>query len=374
MADFVIAPAALERWINDLFTAAGSSAREAALVGDHLVQANLTGHDSHGVGMVPKYIESWAAGALQLNQEVEIVVDNGALITVDGRWGLGQSVTHQAMERAIERASRHGVCVMGLRNSHHLGRVGHWAEQAMAAGFASIHFTNVASNWVVAPHLGAEARFVTNPFTVGLVRRGRPSLLLDFATSAIAHGKARVAYNKGVQVPPNSLIDHEGRPTSDPATLFESPAGALLTFAGHKGYALAMVCELLGGALTGGDTCRPGLPNVPPAVWNNMLAIVFDPARIGSLDAFEKEAAAFEDWVKSARLAPGADKIRMPGEPEAEARVARASGITIDAQTVAQCDAAAATVASRSGREVATLSSAAERAGASAGRSRGRSS
>ena len=89
MADFVIAPAALERWINDLFTAAGSSVREAALVGDHLVQANLTGHDSHGVGMVPKYIESWAAGALQLNQEVEIVVDNGALITVDGRWGLG---------------------------------------------------------------------------------------------------------------------------------------------------------------------------------------------------------------------------------------------------------------------------------------------
>jgi uncharacterized oxidoreductase len=362
MADFIIAPPALERWIEQLFTAAGSSPRESALVADHLVQANLTGHDSHGVGMVPKYIDSWSVGALQLNQQVEIVVDNGALITVDGRQGLGQSVAYQAMERAIERAGRHGVCVMGLRNSHHLGRVGHWAEQAMAAGFVSIHFTNAASNWVVAPHLGAEARFVTNPFTVGIVRQGRPSLLLDFATSAIAHGKARVAYNKGVSVPPNSLIDHEGRPTNDPSTLFESPAGALLTFAGHKGYALAMVCELLGAALTGGVTTGPGMPHVPPAVWNSMLTIVFDPSRIGSIDAFEASAAAFEDWVKSARLAPGADRIRMPGEPESEAREARAAaGIEIDPQTVAQCDAAAVIVAERTGRSVAALSAGAGR-------------
>jgi uncharacterized oxidoreductase len=344
MADFTIHPDALHHWVVELFLAAGSNATEARLAADHLVDANLTGHDSHGVGMIPKYVTALVNDKLKLNQTIEIVSDTGTMLTVDARRGLGQSVTHQAMELAIARARQHGVCVMGLRNSHHLGRVGHWAEQAIAAGLVSIHFTNANSIHVVAPHGGAQARFVTNPFTVGIPRTGRDPLLLDFATSAIAHGKARVAYNKKVPVPPGSLIDSEGRPTTDPAAVFESPAGALLTFAGHKGYALAMVCEMLGAALTGGDTSKSSDEDLSIRVWNSMLTIVFDPARIGSLEAFERESAAFEDWVRSSSLAPGSDAIRMPGDPEREARKARANGIAIDAQTVAQLDAAAAQV------------------------------
>jgi uncharacterized oxidoreductase len=344
MADFTIHPANLHQWVVDLFLAAGSNATEARLAADHLVDANLTGHDSHGVGMIPKYVTALVNDKLKLNQKIEILSDTGTMLNIDARRGLGQSVTHQAMELAIARAKEHGVCVMGLRNSHHLGRVGHWAEQAIAAGLVSIHFTNANSIHVVAPHGGAEARFVTNPFTVGIPRSTREPLLLDFATSAIAHGKARVAYNKKVPVPPGSLIDSEGRPTTDPAVVFESPAGALLTFAGHKGFALAMVCEMLGAALTGGDTSLPGDEDVSLRVWNSMLTIVFDPARIGSLESFERDAAAFEDWVRSAKAAPGSDGVRMPGDPEREYRKARASGITIDAQTVAQLDAAAAQV------------------------------
>ncbi len=344
MADFTIHPAALHKWVVGLFTAAGSNDTEARLAADHLVDANLTGHDSHGVGMIPKYVTALLSRNLQLNQTVEIVSDTGTMLTVDARRGLGQSVTHQAMELAIARARQHGVCVMGLRNSHHLGRVGHWAEQAIAAGLVSIHFTNANSIHVVAPHGGAQARLGTNPLTVGLPRRNAPPILLDFATSAIAHGKARVAYNRKLPVPPGCLIDAEGRPTSDPAAVFESPAGALLTFAGHKGYALAMVCEMLGAALTGGDTSVPTGEDVSLRVWNSMLTIVFDPARIGSLEAFEREAAAFEDWVSSSNLAPGSDAIRMPGDPERESRKARAGGIVIDAQTLAQLDDAAARV------------------------------
>jgi uncharacterized oxidoreductase len=345
MADLTIHPESLHRWVADLFLAAGSNATEARLAADHLVDANLTGHDSHGVGMIPKYVTALLNGLLKLNQTVEIVSDTGTMLTLDARRGLGQSVTHQAMELAIERARKHGVCVMGLRNSHHLGRVGHWAEQAIAAGMVSIHFTNANSIHVVAPHGGAQARFVTNPFTVGIPRRERDPLLLDFATSAIAHGKARVAYNRKVPVPAGCLIDVDGRPTTDPAVVFEAPAGALLTFAGHKGYALAMVCEMLGAALTGGDTSSPVEgEDVSLRVWNSMLTIVFDPARIGSLEAFEQSAADFEDWVRSARPAPGSDGIRMPGDPEREARKARAGGIAIDAQTIAQMEAAAAQV------------------------------
>lgn len=344
MTEFSIHPDTLHKWVVNLFVAAGSNATEARLAADHLVDANLTGHDSHGVGMIPKYVTALVNHKLKLNQTIEIVSDTGTMLTVDGKRGLGQSMMHQAMELAIARARQHGVCVMGLRNSHHLGRVGHWAEQAIAAGLVSIHFTNANSNHVVAPHGGAEARFVTNPFTVGIPRTGREPLLLDFATSAIAHGKARVAYNKKLPVPPGSLIDSEGLPTTNPAALFESPAGALLTFAGHKGYALAMVCEMLGGALTGGDTSGPNDEDVSIRIWNSMLTIVFDPAGIGSLEAFERDSAAFEDWVRSSRLAPGSDGIRMPGDPERESRKARAGGLVIDRQTLAQLDDAAAHV------------------------------
>ena len=161
----------------------------------------------------------------------------------------------------------------------------------------------------------------------------------------------RVAYNKGVPVPAGSLIDHDGKPTDDAGALFEPPLGALLTFAGHKGYALAMVCELLGAALTGGETTQPQTAGKTPAVWNSMLTIVFDPAKIGSLAAFEKEAAAFEDWVRSSTLAPGADHIRMPGDPERESRAARANGIVIDAQTLAQLDESTLKVARQRGAD-----------------------
>jgi hydroxycarboxylate dehydrogenase B len=348
MAEMTVHPDALHRWMVDLWLRAGSHEREATLTADHLVGANLAGHDSHGVGMAPRYVKSLKAGELQLNREVGIVQDHGTMVTVDGRRGMGQSVTWQAMEVAIERARRHGVCVMALKNSHHLGRVGHWAEQATSAGFASVHFTNAMSSQpMVAPWGGASARFVTNPFTVGIPRASGGPILLDFATSAIAHGKVRVAYNKKVRVPPGSLIDAHGRPTDDPAVMFEpaaGPHGALMPFAAHKGYALAMVCELLGAALTGGETMRPANMTMQHAIWNNMLTIVFDPNRVGSGDRFEQEARGFVEWVESAPLSGVVDRIMMPGDPERRSRAARAQGVPIDAGTMAQLDEAAATV------------------------------
>ena len=353
MADFLVHPDVLHRWMVDLWLRAGSDEREARLTADHLVGANLAGHDSHGVGMAPRYVKSLKAGELQLNRRVEVVLDNGPLVTVDGRRGMGQSVAHQAMEIAIGRARTHGVCVMGLKDSHHLGRVGHWAEQAIAAGLASVHFTNAVSTIpMVAPYGGADARFLTNPFTVGIPRPGDEPIVLDFATSAIAHGKVRVAYNKkksdpSVQVPEGSLIDAQGRPTRDPAVLFEPPEGphgALQTFAQHKGYALATVCELLGAALTGGATAAPAHRTMQFAIWNSMLAIVFDPQRIGPAERFAAEARAFTDWVRAAPLSGATDRIMVPGDPERRARAARAQGTPIDPGTMAELDEAARTV------------------------------
>ena len=362
MAERTIALQSLHDWVVALWRAAGSSPREASLTADHLVGANLAGHDSHGVGMVPRYVASHLNGELQLNREIAVVNESGSLVTIDGRRGMGQSVTHQAMALAIERARAHGVCVLGLKHAHHIGRVGHWAEQATAAGLVSVHFTNAVSTGpLVAPHGGAQARFLTNPFTVGIPRAGADPVVLDFATSAIAHGKVRVAYNKGVPVPEGCLIDARGRPTTDPAVLFEPDGeegglGALRTFAAHKGHALAMVCELLGGALTGGDTAVPA--SCPPrhAIWNNMLAIVFDPQKMGTSGHFETSAREFVDWLQSAPLADGSDGVMMPGDPERLARRDRARGIPIDDETLAQLDEAARQIAAAHGSGPGPLS------------------
>ncbi|GMG89933.1 malate/lactate/ureidoglycolate dehydrogenase [Cupriavidus metallidurans] len=359
MSEHRIPTAGLHQWVVDLWLAAGSDAREARLTADHLVGANLSGHDSHGVGMIPKYVMSWQGDQLQLNQQVSVVHESGGILSLDGNRGMGQAVTEQAMGMGIERAREHGVCVLGLRRSHHLGRVGHWAEQATAAGMISIHFVNVLSKPIVAPHGGYDARFGTNPFTIGVPLPAQPPLVLDFATSAIALGKVRVAHNKGVPVPPGSLMDPNGHPTDDPSVMFPGAGGtqgALRTFGEHKGYVLAVMCELLGAAVTGGHTIRPETLTHEHAVWNNMLAIIFDPARLGSSTTFGHEVEAFVEWVKASRLQPGNDQIRLPGDTEREWRRARADFIPVDSSTLAQLDDAAARVLQARGKSPGPVS------------------
>jgi len=185
-------------------------------------------------------------------------------------------------------------------------------------------------------------------------------LLLDFATSAIAMGKVRVAYNSGKPVPGQVLMDAQGKFTDDPAALFPpagQPGGALVPFAQHKGYALAMVVEVLAAALTGGETTRPANLKYQHAVWNNMLAMVFDPARLGDQQLFGAEVHAFVDWVQSARLRDGAEPILMPGDPERASRQARAQRMPVDAGTLAELDEAAASVSRSRGVPLPALSS-----------------
>jgi uncharacterized oxidoreductase len=360
MAEHLIPTAALRRWVEQLWGAAGCSADEARLTAEHLVGANLAGHDSHGVGMVPRYVQSWLAGELRINQRLKVLGDSGSMLSLDAQRGMGQSMAFAAMNLAIERARRHGVCVMGLRHAHHIGRIGHWAEQAVAAGMISVHFVNALSKPVVAPFRGIEARYVTNPFTVGIPVPGREPILLDYATSAIAMGKVRVAFNSGKPVPPEMLLDARGNYTEDPAALFPpegEPGGALVPFARHKGYALAMVCEMLGAALTGGDTTRPANLTAKYGIWNNMLALVFDPARLSDQQLFGAEVNAFVEWVQSSPLRDAAEPILMPGDPERAARRARAEHVPVDGGTLAELDEAAAAVAQARGLALPALSS-----------------
>lgn len=336
----VIHAQALRAIVRSIFTAAGSDAREAELIAAQLVEANLTGHDSHGIGMIPRYIEVLRAGHLKPNRHAKVVLDSGALLVLDGNEGYGQVMGFEAMEQAIARAREHGTAIVALRESHHIGRIGHWAEQCAAAGLVSMHYVNVISEPIVAPFGGRDARFVTNPFCVGIPLPGRKPVLLDFATSRIAAGKVRVAMNKGEKLKPGTLLDRHGNFTTDPRELFGEEHGAIVPFGEHKGYGMAIVCELLGGALTGGRT----LHGKPPtrAIWNSMLSIVIDPERLGTAANLSKEAEEFIRWVRASPPMDGVDRVRLPGEPEEEHRAARgANGIPIDATTWKEIVAAA---------------------------------
>lgn len=331
----VVAAADLHAVICAIFSRAGSSDVEARLVADQLVEANLAGHDSHGVGIVPRYADSLEAGSLRPNQHVSRMRDAGPLLTLDGNQGYGQVVGFEAMELGIARGRAYGAAVVGLINAHHLGRIGHWAEQCSRAGLVSIHFVSVRARPIVAPWGGSDARLGTNPFCVGVPRPGTAPLILDFATSRVAQGKTRVAHNLGEPMPPGTLIDDRGGPTTDPRFAVLAPYGAILPLGEHKGYGLALLCEILGGALTGGETMHDGEER--PYILNGMLTILIDPERMATAGNLGAEATALVDFVTASPPADGVDRVRIPGEPERESRHARtAAGIPIDPTTWAE--------------------------------------
>jgi hydroxycarboxylate dehydrogenase B len=332
----------LTRAMESVVAAGGSEAREARMVAENLVTANLMGHDSHGIGMIPRYVDALLEGGLSVNQHPKVKLDSGALLALDGCQGYGQVIGFEATDMAVQRARQHGSCIMALGRSHHLGRIGQWGEQAAAQGLVSLSFVNVISRAIVAPFGGADARFGTNPVCVAIPVPGEPPFVLDMATSAVAQGKIRVAHNKNEKVSPEWLLDDQGNPTSEPRFGVVAPFGALRTFGLHKGYGLALVCELLGGALTGGGTWHSD-DRSKRRVWNGMLTILVDPARLDTDHLFGQETRAFLDSLRRSPVAPGFDKVRIAGEPERETRARREKeGIAVDATTWQEILAAAA--------------------------------
>lgn len=342
--DILIAEPALRAYAAGIVRAAGSTPAEADKVAAQLVEANLRGHDSHGVGLLPDYVRNVKAGTLKPNQSAVVVKETDTLAVIDGHHGYGQVIGEQAMAIGIVKAKLSGVAMTAIRNTHHLGRIGHWAEQCCAAGLASIHFTSVASNAAVAPWGGSDARLGTNPFCCGVPVDGEAPIILDMATSRLPVGKVRVAHNKGKRIIDGALIDAEGRPTTDPSVYFTAPRGTLLPFGEHKGYALGLIVELFAGALTGGGTISRG-ENAPKGIINHMFSVIVDPAAIGAARACFDEVEAMARWAKASPPAPGVDRVMVPGEPERRNKRERLlSGIPIDAGTWAAVAAAARSV------------------------------
>lgn len=324
---------ALDALVANVFQAAGCDGPESSRISRHLVDANLAGHDSHGVVRVPRYVEWLEAGYVLKGQTADVVTDGGAFAVIDGKWGFGQTVAPQAVDFGIKRAVENGVCITALRNAGHIGRVGAYAEQAMEQGLISIHFVNVAGSILVAPFGGVERRFSTNPVSIGVPLPGRP-ILLDFATSLVAEGKVLVASSGGKALPEGALIEADGRLSTDPHTLYgpyeavgprdvSKGTGAIRAFGEHKGSGLAFMCEMLAGCLTAGGTSGPVSERTRIA--NGMLSIFISPKHFGTQAEFERMGLIYADWVSQTRPADPAAPVLLPGEPEATRRAERLS-------------------------------------------------
>ncbi len=335
----------LQSLVGDIFARAGCSAAEAGRIASHLLASDLAGHPSHGVVRVRGYVDSLQGGAVVADQTVEVVSENDTLVVLDGRFGFGQTVGEQAVAVGLERVEASGVSVVALRHAGHLGRIADWALQAADAGYVSIHFVNVTGAGLVAPYGGRERRFGTNPIAIGIPQLDRPPILIDFATSVVAEGKARVALNGGKPVPDDALVGPDGAPTGDTSVLYgdvpegKNPdprrgPGALRTMGDQKGSALALACELLAGVLTGS-----GVSGDQPFC-NGMLSIYLSPDHFGAT-AFVAQATEFADHVRGAApSAEGAiggvagDGVKVPGDIErALAGEQRANGVDLAAGT-----------------------------------------
>jgi uncharacterized oxidoreductase len=350
-----IAPNRLRTLVATIFAKAGCGDHEAERIAHYLVESNLVGHDSHGVIRVPRYIDWLRQGKVLANRTLQIVFENDVLAVTDGQFGFGQVMGEESMKLALGKAQRQGLAVVALRNSGHLGRIGDWAIQAVNAGLVSLHFVNTTGVGIlVPPYGGIQRRLSANPIAAGVPVANGPPLLVDISTSAVAEGKVRVAYHRGVLVPDNCLIDAEGRPTNDPKVLYGSPPGAILPFGGHKGYALGMLAEMLAGALTGGGCSDPAADRLA----NNMLSIVLAPSFFQADEAFAREVRRYIDYVKTSIPATPGGEILVPGEPEERTRAKRLrDGIELEEATWDQIAATCRTLNISSLAEAADASS-----------------
>lgn len=333
----------LRDFAADIFTAAGTSREEGARVARYLVEANLTGHDSHGVVRAPRYVQWLKAGFIVAGVTPVVERETPVTAVVDGKYGFGQTVTPVAVRLGIEKAKRSGLAAIALKNSSHLGRVGDWGEMAAAEGLVAIHYVNVHGSLLVAPFGGVDRRLSTAPHCIALPLPGRAPVVLDFATSYVAEGKVLVASRGGKKIPGDALVRPDGTTSGDPATLYgdisgpdrnaESGEGAIRAFGLHKGSGLAFMCEMLGGALTGNGTCGPR-EHARGRITNGMLSFYLRPDVIDEPADFVARAERFIAFYKSSSPAEPGGEVLIPGEMEARNRAERGvKGIPLPDET-----------------------------------------
>jgi LDH2 family malate/lactate/ureidoglycolate dehydrogenase len=325
-------PQQLHATATAIFRAAGADEANTAIVADHLVDANLTGHDSHGVIRIPSYVRSIAQGQLAPGAKPEIVRETASMTLIDAHLTFGQVSALFATDAVVAKARQHGVAVAGTFHGTHIGRLGYFPTRAAAQGVALlVAYGSLGRSG--APFGGRTGALGTNPISLGFPVEDETPFLLDFATTAIAAGKVSVARDKHEQLPPNSMIDKDGQPTTDPDAL--SQGGALLPFGGHKGYALSLMAVLLSNVLVRDGAAAPQDAPGGEGGEGGGAKVFFCAIDTGIFGAGAPAAAA--ETLRRVRATPpaeGVEQVLIPGEPErrsAERR--RAEGIPVAEDT-----------------------------------------
>ena len=313
--------------ITDIFKAKSCNNYEAKTIAERLCGSNLKGHDSHGIVRVPRYVLWMEWGWVFPNIKPELIVDSGALALIDAKQGFGQVAGEFAVDEGIKRAKLHGVSVVGLKNSGHLGRIGDWSERAADAGLVSFHFVNVRGSLLVAPFGGSDRRGSTSPLSIGVPSKDTDHIILDMATSTVAEGKVMVAQKGGKPLPSGALIDSNGNLTINPEVMYgkinenevpnsENGTGAITAFGLHKGSGINFMMEILGGALTGSGVSAGIDDKEKRKFANGMLSLYVKVDNMVNFEYFLNEVRSYADFVRSSPPANKNEKVLIPGDKE----------------------------------------------------------
>jgi hydroxycarboxylate dehydrogenase B len=320
--------APLEAWARQVFIAMGADPAVAATVAAHLLRANLSGHDSHGLLRIPQYVAEADRGDLVPSAQAELVHVKGGVGMVDAGRGFGHSATAMAMEWAAERCLQHGIAAAAVRRTNHIGRLGEYAELAAARGVIGIATVGVVGAGGVAPYGGRGRYLGTNPWAFGIPAAGDP-MIYDAATSALAEGKVRVARFKGVTVPEGAIVDPEGRATVRPEDFYAG--GALLplggSLAGHKGYGLALASALVGGLAMVDDeeatTAGTASTTIGESWLGGVMVVAIDPEWFGGAERYRMAVTGALEELRRQPPAEGVETVLVPGDPERKNREER---------------------------------------------------
>jgi LDH2 family malate/lactate/ureidoglycolate dehydrogenase len=334
MGERRIAVETLERTAAAVLGASGMPPEDAALVADTLVCADLWGHRSHGVMRLPWYVARLRAGIMRSRTRVELVVDAGAVAVLDGHDGVGQVIAAASTREAVDRARAHGVAAVSARNSNHVGCLGYFTRSAARQGCVALYASNASP--AMAPWGGRDKRVGTNPWSIAAPVGDAGVMMMDIANTAVARGKIYDAQQRGVKIPADWALDEDGQPTTDPERAL---AGLLLPMGRHKGYAIAVMIDVLAGVLsgsqTGSDVAGPFQTERPGG--NGQLFIALDVGKFLEPNAFAARMEQLIADVKEARPADGFSAIDVPGEPEERnAARARLEGVTLPERTIAE--------------------------------------
>jgi LDH2 family malate/lactate/ureidoglycolate dehydrogenase/quinol monooxygenase YgiN len=326
----------------DIFSRAGVPTDEARTVANALVEADLRGMQSHGVLRIPIYVEKIRAGGFRAGHKGTIVRDSRGTALLDAEDGLGQVVSLRAMDLAIDKARATGIGAVGVLNSNHFGEAAHYVIHAAERDMIGIIATNGSPNM---PALGGTTK-VTGPlpFTAAVPTATDPPFVIDAALGVTNRGKLIYLAERGERIPLGWGVDRDARPTDDPARVLDG--GWILPIGGHKGFGITMFLEILSGVLTGahvGSEIRD-LYNAPRDEPQGLghFCIAIDPAAFMPIELFKARMDAMIRMVKSSKLAPGVERMVIPGEPEVEAKRRRSiEGIPLATSVLDQLNALA---------------------------------